>query len=241
MRWRFAPRWYWVLLTAALLPVFVSLGFWQWNRGQARQATWDEFARTDVAAEQVTAARLAQMPRYARVQVEGRLDGERQFLLDNLSHRGAPGYQVLTVLELAEGSRLLVNRGWLPFSGFRDQLPDVALPEGFGGPEAVELTGRIAGLPVAGLASGRLAPAPDGSWPRVASFPTMGQLAEAYGQTLLPVVLLLDADSGPGFIREWQPPGLPPERHIGYAVQWWAFGLLLVGLFVGLNVKRKDA
>ena len=53
-------------------------------------------------------------------------------------------------------------------------------------------------------------------------------------------VLLLDADSGPGFVREWQPPGLPPERHIGYAVQWWAFALLLVGLFVGLNVKRKD-
>jgi len=228
-----------VLLTAALLPVFVSLGSWQWNRGQQRQATWDEFSRGDAAADPVPASRLAQMPRYARVQVEGRLDGERQFLLDNLSHAGAPGYQVLTVLELAEGSHLLVNRGWVPFSGFREQLPPVALPEGAAGTPMV-LTGRIAGLPVAGLASGRMAPAPDGSWPRVASFPSIEQLAEVYGAPLLPVVLLLDADSGPGFVREWQPPGLPPERHIGYAVQWWAFALLLVGLFVGLNVKRKD-
>ncbi len=239
MRWRFAPRWYWVLLTAALLPVFVSLGTWQWNRGQQRQATWEEFSRASQSADPVPAGRLAQMPRYARVQVEGRLDGGRQFLLDNLSHAGAPGYQVLTVLELPEGSHLLVNRGWVPFSGFREQLPDIALPEGTGG-TPVSLTGRIAGLPVAGLASGRMAPAPEGRWPRVASFPSIGQLAEVYGAPLLPVVLLLDADSGPGYVREWQAPGLPPERHIGYAVQWWAFALLLLGLFVGLNLKRKD-
>jgi len=105
----------------------------------------------------------------------------------------------------------------------------------------VALTGRLGALPVAGLASGRMAPASGGSWPRVASFPAIGQLAEVYGQPLLPVVLLLDADSGPGFIRDWQAPGLPPERHIGYAVQWWAFALLLVGLFVGFNLKRRDA
>lgn len=240
MRWRFAPRWYWVLLTVALLPVFVSLGFWQWNRGQLRQATWDQFAGSDAVAEVVPASQLARMPRYARVQVEGRLDGERQFLLDNLSYQGAPGYQVLTVLTLAEGSHLLVNRGWVPFSGYREQLPEVALPDGASAAGAV-LTGRLGSLPVAGLASGRMAPAPEGSWPRVASFPAIGQLAEAYGQPLLPVVLLLDADSGPGFVRDWQAPGLPPERHIGYAVQWWAFALLLVGLFVGLNLKRKDA
>src|SRR5690606_40972913 len=65
-------------------------------------------------------------------------------IFDNLSHAGAPGYQVLTVLELAEGSHLLVNRGWVPFSGFREQLPPVALPEGTAG-MPIELTGRIAG------------------------------------------------------------------------------------------------
>ena len=60
-----------------------------------------------------SAASLAQLPRYARVRIEGVPDGERQFLLENISHRGAPGYHVLTVLRLPEGSRLLVNRGWV--------------------------------------------------------------------------------------------------------------------------------
>jgi surfeit locus 1 family protein len=227
-----------VLLTAALLPLFVSLGLWQWNRGQLRQQDWQQFTRSDLPAQDVPASRLAEMPRYARVRVRGQLDGERQFLLDNMSHHGAPGYHVLTVLQLEEGSHLLVNRGWVPFSGFREQLPDVALPRQAEGVR-VELTGRLAGLPSVGLASGRMPPT-DGPWPRVTSFPTMEQLAAAYGGRLLPVVLLLDADSGPGFVREWHAPGLPPERHVGYAVQWWAFALLLVGLFVGLNLKKRD-
>jgi surfeit locus 1 family protein len=236
---RFAPRLHWIVLTAALLPLFVSLGTWQWNRGQARQQQWDEFTRGGQEVVDASAASLARLPRYTRVRVAGRLDGARQFLLENMSHRGAPGYQVLTVLQLAEGSRLLVNRGWLPFSGYREQLPDVRLPEGGG--RSGMLTGRLAALPVAGLASGRLAPAAQGRWPRVASFPTMAQLEAAYGAPLLPVVLLLDAESGPGYLREWRPSGLPPGRHIGYAVQWWCFALLLLVLFVALNLKRKHA
>lgn len=246
MRYRFAPRWPWVLLTAAMLPLFISLGFWQWQRGQARQVSWDQFERNDTPAIEAPAASLAGLPRYTRVRLRGEFDGERQFLLDNISHQGAPGYEVLTVLRLPDGSRLLVNRGWLPFSGYRDRLPDVSLPgaaapDPAAGPPAVAvISGRLAQLPVSGLASGRAPPALDGGWPRLTSFPEIGQLAEAYGAPLLPVVLLLDADSGPGYLRQWQPPGLPPARHIGYAVQWWAFALLAAGLLVGFNLKRSD-
>jgi len=236
---RFAPRWYWVLLTAALLPVFVALGNWQWQRGQVREAQWQEFARGSDEAIEASAQALERLPRYTHVRVAGRFDGERQFLLDNISHNGAPGYQVLTVLELAEGSNLLVNRGWLPFLGYREQLPDVALPAESVA-DLLTLTGRLAALPVAGLPSGRAGPAMAGDWPRVASFPTAAQLEAAYGAPLLPAVLLLDADSGPGYLRDWQPPGLQPARHIGYAVQWWAFALLLLALFIGFNVKKRN-
>jgi len=237
MALRFAPRPLWVVLVALGLPLFIALGSWQWQRGQVRKADWAEFASSDAPALEVGADALARQARYTRVRVRGRLDGERQFLLENLSHAGAPGYQVLTVLDLYEGPGLLVNRGWLPFSGYRDQLPDLSLPGEVRG-SAISLTGRLAGLPVAGLAAGQSPPASQGPWPRVTSFPTFAQLEAAYGQPLQPVVLLLDADSGPGYLREWRPPGLPPERHIGYAVQWWSFALLLAGLFVGLNLKR---
>jgi surfeit locus 1 family protein len=233
---RFAPRWYWILTTAAVVPLFISLGFWQWHRGEHRREQWDSFARADVPAVEASATDVARLPQFTRVRLAGVFDAEHQFLLDNVSHEGAPGYEVLTPLKLVDGSHLLVDRGWVPFTGYRDRLPAVAF-DAAATPAAV--AGRVSALPVAGLAAGRVAPPQDGPWPRVTSFPDMEQLAAAYGAPLQPVLLLMDADSGPGYLRDWRPPGMSPERHFSYAIQWWSFALLAVAMFVGLNLKKK--
>jgi len=232
---RFAPRWYWIPLTAGAVALFVSLGFWQWHRGEHRRAVWQEFARGDQPPIESPAAELARLPLFTRVRVTGEFDATRQFLLDNISHQGAPGYEVLTPLQLGDGSSMLIDRGWVPFSGYRDRLPDVSL-------NLEELkpfvTGRLSKLPVAGLAAGREPPPPDGPWPRVTSFPDMEQLAASLGTSLQPVMLLLDAESGPGYLRDWRPPGISPDRNFSYAVQWWSFALLAFAMFVGMNLKR---
>jgi len=233
---RFAPRWYWVLLTAAVVPLFIGLGFWQWHRGEHRRALWQEFTRNDRPPIEATAASLAQLPQFTRVRLAGTPDAAHQFLLENISHDGAPGYEVLTAFTLGDGSHLVVDRGWVPFSGYREQLPDVSLDVSR---EPPFLTGRVSVLPVPGLAAGRVPPPPDGSWPKLASFPDMAQLAAAYGAPLQPVLLLLDPDSGPGYVRDWRPPGISPERNFSYAIQWWSFALLAVAMLVGLNLKKR--
>lgn len=215
------------------MAAFVALGNWQWQRGVARQAVWDAFADTDVPAQSAADDELARLAPFTRVRVQGSWDAGRQFLLDNISHEGAPGYNVLSLLRLAGGATLVVNRGWVPFSGYRDRLPDVALPEGAG----AVLTGRLSTLPAAGLAAGRQPPATDGPWPRVTSFPTLDELERATGTPLLRRVLLLDRDSADGYLREWRPPGIPPDRHFSYAVQWWMFAAAAFGLFLALNLK----
>jgi surfeit locus 1 family protein len=232
---RFAPRWYWILLAAGAVVLFVILGFWQWHRGEHRREVWQEFARGDQAPIEAPAADLARLAQFTRVRLTGQYDAEHQFLLDNISHGGAPGYEVLTPLQLGDGSHVLVDRGWLPFSGYRERLPDVTIDSARVPPF---VTGRLSVLPVPGLAAGRVPPPPDGPWPRVTSFPDMEQLARALGTPLQPVVLLLDADSGPGYLREWRPPGISPERNFSYAVQWWSFALLALAMFTGLNLKR---
>jgi surfeit locus 1 family protein len=231
---RFAPRWYFVLLTAVAVPGFIALGIWQWHRGEHRREVWQQFAHSDVAAIEANAASLEHLPLYTRVRVAGQFEAAHQILLDNISHDGQPGYEVLTVLRLADGSGLLVNRGWLPFSGYRDRLPDVA----FTSAGVARVTGRLSTLPVPGIAAGRQAPARTGPWPRLTSFPQHADIEAALGGKLLPPVLLLDADSGPGYLRAWQPPGISPDRNFSYAFQWWLFALLALGLFVGLNLKR---
>ena len=225
-----------LVVTLAACALFATLGVWQWHRGVYRQAVWERFQHDTSAPQAVAGAALAALPRFTRVRVRGSFDAEHQILLDNRSRDGRPGYEVLTPLSLEDGrTTLLVNRGWVAFSGYRDRLPDVTVVT----EPVVTLDGRLDQLPTAGLAAGRAAPAAEGPWPRVTSFPTPAELSAVLGRAVADQQLLLDPLSGPGFERRWQPPGVEPTRNFSYAIQWWSFGAIALGLFVFLNLKRR--
>ncbi|HEU4589533.1 MAG TPA: SURF1 family protein [Steroidobacteraceae bacterium] len=221
------------LLTVLLVAGFVSLGRWQWHRGQAKEAVWAEYGKTTAPAH-VTGDDLERVDRFAHVEVQGHFEPEHQFLLDNRSHAGRPGYEVLTPFVMDSGTRLLVNRGWVPFTGYRDRLPDVSLDD----TTPRRIAGRIEELPAAGLASGRAPPATDSTWPKLTSFPTHEELEAALGSRLTRRLLLLDPQMPDGYVREWTPPGLPPSRHLSYAIQWWGFAVVLLVLYFGLNFRK---
>ena len=147
------------LLTIALCVVFVRLGEWQWQRGVHRQAEWDAFARGADAPR--AAGRPGRRDRCRASNASactGSWDAEHQFLLDNRSHGGLPGYEVLTPLRLADDRVLLVDRGWV-------RLHRLARPSAAdhdrGTREPSSVTGRLDNLPVGGLALGHAAPAAD--------------------------------------------------------------------------------
>ena len=223
------------LLTVLLLAAFVMLGRWQWHRGEAKQAVWDEYQKSGHA---VKAGRrdIDRVDRFARIEVEGHYEPAHQVLLDNISHDGQPGYEVLTPFVLADGGHVLVNRGWVPFTGFRDRLPDVTLAD----ISVQRLTGRAEELPAAGLASGRAPPEPGANWPKLTSFPTQQELQTTLEIPLARRQLLLDPDMPHGYVRAWTPPGLPPDRHFSYAIQWWGFAVVALVLYFGLNFRKVN-
>jgi surfeit locus 1 family protein len=226
----FAPTLGLTLVALLLVALFVRLGVWQWQRGELRQASAARFARGADQLLELGTGDGRDLPLYQRVSARGELDGAHQFLLDNRSHDGHPGYEVLTPLTRPGAATLIIDRGWVPFTGSRSHLPDVSVP--MSGP--VEVTGRLAALPSPGLALGR-APPSAGAWPKVTSYPDMAQLAAALGaptDALGARIVLLDPGRPFGYVRAWQAPGLPSLRHFSYAVQWWAFALLTVALWV---------
>jgi surfeit locus 1 family protein len=232
---RFAPTLRFTLLALGLVLLFVRLGVWQWQRGEQRAAAAARFARGADAVLELGTRDLTEVSLYQRVGVEGELDAAHQFLLDNRILEGRAGYEVLTPLVRAAAPALLVNRGWVPFTGSRARLPDVNLTA----TGLVHLTGRVALLPSPGLASGRAAPASAGPWPRVTGYPDMAQLAAALGRPLTQRILLLDPAAPFGYERAWQPPGLPPLRHFSYAIQWWSFALATLILWAVLSRRPQ--
>lgn len=228
-----AAPWVATLLLLAAAALCLRLGLWQWQRGSARELEWERFARGSATLLELQTQPLASVPLYQHVRVSGQLDAAHQFLLDNRSWQGHPGYEVLTPLRRPGAPTVLVDRGWVPFTGSRAQLP----PVGLSADAAVTLSARVGLLPSAGLALGH-AP-PGGGWPAVTAFPSMAELSRYLGEPLEERLLLLDAAAPEGYVRDWQAPGLSPLRHFSYAIQWWCFAALALGAALVLNVRRR--
>jgi cytochrome oxidase assembly protein ShyY1 len=236
----FAPRAWSVLLTVAGVGVFVTLGTWQLGRAHEKQALVESFQRgadTNVALGPGVA--FDALPRYQHVQVTGHYEPGRQVLIDNMpSQSGKPGYRVLTPLRRAEAARLLlVDRGWVPLGESRATLPDVQVAAG-----NRLVSGRLDGLPAPGVRVGEAGVPGDTHWPRVLNFPRQADLERALGEPVEARILLLDPSQPDGYERAWRPAmQFGPERHYGYAVQWFAFAIVALVIFVSLSLRRLDA
>ncbi len=229
-RRRFAPAAGWTVLAAAGVALFVGLGYWQLGRAEEKRARLEGFATG--AAEVVPLPEGSRtLPRYQAVKFAGRYLGERQFLLDNMTHGGVAGYRVLTPMQGEDGRIVLVDRGFVAGSGDRAQLPDISVGAGLR-----EVHGRADFLPRPGIELGGAAAS---GWPRVVSFPHIEDVAAALERDVYGQLILLDPGEPDGYLRDWQPPGFGPERHVGYAVQWFAFAVTAVVIWVLLSFRKE--
>ena len=67
------------------------------------------------------------------------------------------------------------------------------------------------------------------------------RLAAILGYPLRPSLILLEPEAPGGYRRDWQPRfgGFGPERHRGYAVQWFALAATLVILYLAAHARRS--
>jgi surfeit locus 1 family protein len=222
-----------------MLALLVSAGFWQLRRAEVKRTIVVEQAyRGDkeslVLEPGMAASATLERLRHRRASVTGHYRSDFQYLLDNRIHKQVAGYHVLTPFRLQGGDAyLLVNRGWLPVGPDRGRLPDVIVGE-----QALLEKGTIAAPPASGLTLGASGYDDEG-WPRVVQNVDLTRIQEQLGAPLLPFVLRLSPGSEHGYVREWRVhTGLTPERHVGYAVQWFALAAALVGLCIWAAVGR---
>jgi cytochrome oxidase assembly protein ShyY1 len=229
-----------LLWAGALLLIagFVALGRWQLQRGAAKQLMLDAAAASlrERRATTFSAAELRDARGYDWVVGDVRVQPSPVLLLDNQRRGERVGVRVLAVLHPREGRPLLADFGWLPLPGDR-RLPEPRLPEG-----EIHVAGLLAPPPGAGLALG---PASTEASPNrtesllLLTRIDLEELSRSLNQNLAPRILRLDPALPLGYARDLEvlPNTLPPERHRGYALQWFglAFATLCTAVFMSLR------
>ena len=206
----------WIPLAAAVIvaAVCVRLGLWQLDRLEQRQARNDTiataFRESPIAAEM--AARDSVTP-FRRVTVAGEWDYARESTLGGRTRNGSPGVHIVTPVALADGARILVNRGWV----YSPDARTVELARWREGGQA-EFVGYVNELPALLRESGA------GSLYVVAlADSTDGQAAVGDRPVRLGVPAF--TDQGP---------------HLNYAVQWFSFAAIaLIGTPLVVRRKRR--
>jgi surfeit locus 1 family protein len=113
-------------------------------------------------------------------------------------------------------------------------LPDIVVTA-----EHRAVSGRLDQLPVPGIRVGNATAPGDQRWPRVMNFPRQADLEQALDAPVESRILLLDPAAPDGFERVWRPSvGFGPERHLGYAIQWFTLALVAAVIFVALSLQR---
>jgi surfeit locus 1 family protein len=214
------------------------LGMWQLDRAEDKRTLIAAFDSGSTQVMAIGDGKLQALPRYQSIEVSGRYDPERQVLLDNMpSARGQPGYRVLTPLQRDGGEWVLVDRGWVAGGRTRQQLPDVTVGAG---PRIIR--GRLDDLPRPGIRLQAAASAGDpaaGKWPRVLNFPEHAELTTVLGRSLAQRILLLDPSQPDGYERTWRARfRVGPERHLAYAVQWFALLAAILVTFLVVSFKK---
>ncbi len=240
MRWpsflyrRFRPGWGLTLAFVPALGILLALGTWQMDRMEWKRALIAERSQRLSAPPLSLPATIAQPValEFRRVQASGRYLNERELYLGNRPRRGQPGYHVVTPLQRADGSAVLVDRGWVPL--------DRKLPES-------RADGQIDGTTtVQGIA--RLASAPGLFTPKNqegANFwfyvdpPSMGRWADL--RSVLPVYI----EAGPQANKGGLPVGGQTEagltdNHLQYALTWYALAVALSVIYFLKALKADE-
>jgi len=235
-RKRFRPPLWGTLGLIFMGAICISAGLWQMGRADQKREMLTSFetAESKVALRHLVSNDVADDFRYQRFEVVGQYDGAHQVLLDNMIHEGRIGYHVLTPLRIGN-TAVLVNRGWIPADPDRANLPIVAVNDNLR-----QVAGKLSPLPRPGITLKAPVLPRNSPWPRRLLYPTTSELIDQIGYAVYDYQLLMDQDNQEGFLRDWRPVLMSPEKHIAYSVQWFALAITLVIIFFVVNRSASD-
>jgi len=227
------------LLAVALLvaTTCVALGIWQIARlhqvQQFNAAVRAGLRASPAPVETLLPARVdPDAMRYHRAEATGRYDTANEFVLYGRTQNSQAGNHMLTPLRLADGSAIIVDRGWVPLNVDQPGAAAVAPPSG-----EVNVEGALF------ASEGDPPGAVGGTGTRETTLARI-DLAKIQSQLPYPIApdyLLLQQQSPAQ--PDGSPVPAPLQRltegpHLGYAIQWFTFAVIALVGFVILALRE---
>lgn len=219
----FIFRWRKIILLFTLSIFFMYLGFWQLSRAVEKKHMLSMASFCALQAPTLWSLGLPLPTQYQNIQVKGHFLAQN-LLLDNQHANHLFGYDVLSPLVLEDEYVVLVDRGWIQGDITRKSLPQIGAVDGeflvrgsvyypstkhwlLG--EAIEI--KNTQMAIIEIIDEKL-------------------IALFLHKKVVPFIIRLGKQEQNGYLRNWAVVAMSPERHYGYAVQWFAIALLSFGL-----------
>jgi len=216
----FRPGRFMTIFVLIFLPITLSLGVWQLNRGEEKHRFIEQMAIATSSNIQ-TFQPQTQYSVGQTVSMCVEWSGQ-QWFFDNRTYEGRVGYDLyLPVRVCASQTPVLLRLGWIEGTRSRSQLPSVPNLTDWQSP--VDITAQVRPSPGIPMLSAPAEAISDDVW-RVQS---MADLPVSDWQQGVLVAQLLTPESSV-LVDQWDPVAVPPERHLAYAIQWFGLASVLV-------------
>lgn len=223
------------ILILATMAFLVSLGFWQLDRADQKRTIEASIQKANTGVVELIVNQNELLNKeYYEVRLQGSYIGDKQFIYDNQIVDQASGYYVLTPFVLTDQSNaIMINRGFIPWNGRRDQLDDIAVDSAFREIK-IQVSRPIKRIE---LKTSDIS----NQFPVLIQAIDFDVIEEISSTSFVDVIGLLDPSSDDGFVRKWEPYTGSIEKHIGYAIQWFLMALVLgiIGIRIGLKQRKK--
>jgi surfeit locus 1 family protein len=232
---RFTPPIWACVLTAVAVLLFSALGYWQLQRAAEKQHILTSLAQTSQQSPHAWQPSAPLPQSYQPLKITGHFL-PKVFLLDNQFNQHQLGFQVLSPFQVEHTDNIvLIDRGWIAADPTRQHLPEITTPT-----QPVTLSGR------AYYPSGKqwnLGPAYEIKTPKITLIEhlDLSLISDFLHKSVNPFIIRMAREMPYGYNRTWIAVSTPPERHLGYALQWFVMAAVSVILLISLNIKRTKA
>jgi len=219
---------FWLLFVV----LFCFLSYWQLCRYHYKKKLLTSYQQ-QLTAKPVVFETIKTFKNFQHVALIGEWKNNSTILIQNRLYHDRLGFEVLTAFKIPQKNKyILVDRGWLP------QLSDNYLPDIKPILTVQSLTGYIYFPDGYQFILGKNILQPLAR-PLVVQKIDLAEISKLLQHDFFPFILRLDQNSVGGFTRDWIISAVPPERHLGYAVQWLLMAVVLFILSIRFCFRRN--